>query len=641
MSFNTALTGLRTANKELEVAGNNIANASTVGFKESRAEFSDVYASGIVGSGADAVGSGVRVSDIAQQFSQGNIGFSENALDLAINGGGFFVLSDQGVQTFSRAGQFGVDDTGFITNNAGSRLQGFSANDAGDLSGVTSDLRLNTVNIDPRQTSEVNIGFNLNADSLVLADRGNSVSSDGTEIGVLQVGSQNGYGTGTIDIDGVTVGIPAVANQSAQLIAASLSGVEGVSAVATNTASFTYAPGGGGATISPGEFRLNGRDISGTSVVEVAQSINSQLGLSASVIGSDITVTATDGADLVFDVSSGGSGLAVTISGQTVTQGVGSIADQTLTQGGVISVNLDEGVTFANGSGNIFSSAPALFPFEENTFDPANQATYNDATSVTVYDSLGSAHVLEMFFVKESTSINAANTWSMYVQVDGQNVGDPDPLAVDPTAATLAQFGVRFNADGSLDTINTDPILISNWSPLDASGAPNGSLGPLPVASGGAVPVEVPATSSNIEIDIGDASQFSGVFSVNSLDQTGFSTGQLSSLDIDETGIIFARYSNGEALVLGQVALADFANQQGLTPIGDTAWAESFLSGQPVVGAPRSAALGAIQSGALEESNVELAEELVALIIAQRNFQANARTIETANEVTQTIINLR
>jgi flagellar hook protein FlgE len=161
------------------------------------------------------------------------------------------------------------------------------------------------------------------------------------------------------------------------------------------------------------------------------------------------------------------------------------------------------------------------------------------------------------------------------------------------------------------------------------------------VASGGAVPVEVPATSSNIEIDIGDASQFSGVFSVNSLDQTGFSTGQLSSLDIDETGIIFARYSNGEALILGQVALADFANQQGLTPVGVTAWAGSCVSGQPVVGAPRSAALGAIQSGALEESNVELAEELVALIIAQRNFQANARTIETANEVTQTIINLR
>ena len=151
----------------------------------------------------------------------------------------------------------------------------------------------------------------------------------------------------------------------------------------------------------------------------------------------------------------------------------------------------------------------------------------------------------------------------------------------------------------------------------------------------------MPATSSNFQIDVSNATQFEGVFSVNSLDQTGFSTGQLSGLDIDETGIIFARYSNGQALVLGQVALADFSNEQGLTPLGDTAWAESFQSGPAVIGAPLSAALGSIQSGALEDSNVEIAEELVNLIIAQRNFQANARTIETANEVTQTIINLR
>ncbi len=640
MTFNTALTGLRAANKELEVAGNNIANASTVGFKQSRAEFSDVFASGVVGGGSDAVGSGVRVSAIAQQFSQGNIGFTENALDMAINGGGFFVLNNQGAQSFSRSGQFGVNDTGFITDNSGARLQGFSANDAGDLSGVTSDLQLNTVNIDPRQTSDVNIGFNLDADSLVLANRGNNVSSDGTEIGVLQLGSnQNGYSAGTVEIDGTTVNIPATANQPANTIAAALSGIDGVSAVATNTADFSYAPGGGGTVIAPGEFRINGRDISGTTVTEVAQSINAQVGLSASIAGGTITVTANDGANLVFDVSSGASGLAITVDGASIITEGG--ANEVATKGGAISVNLAEAVTLANGSGGIFSGAPALFPFEENTFDPTNQATYNDATSVTVYDSLGSAHVLEMFFVKESISNNATNTWSMYVQIDGQDVGDPDSLALDPNAATLAQYTVRFNADGSLDTVNTDPVLISNWIPQDAAGAQNGALGPLPVLSGGTIPVPVPATSSNFEVDLSAASQFSGVFSVNSLDQSGFATGQLSSLDIDETGIIFARYSNGEALILGQVALADFSNQQGLTPIGDTAWAESFLSGQPVIGAPRSAALGAIQSGALEESNVELAEELVALIIAQRNFQANARTIETANEVTQTIINLR
>lgn len=644
MTFNTALTGLRAANTELEVSGNNIANASTVGFKQSRAEFSDVYASTVIGGGSDAVGSGVRVANIAQQFSQGNIGFTENALDLAINGGGFFVLNDQGTQTFSRAGQFGVDDLGFITSNAGARLQGFGSDAAGNLSGVLSDLQLDTVSIDPRQTSEVNIGFNLDANSLVLAQRGNTVTSGGVGIGAVVAGPagtfNNNYAAGTIDINGATLSIPSAANQQANQIAVALQAVNGVTAQATNSADFTYTPGGGGSIINPGEVRINGFNISGTNITEVAQSINAQVGLSATVAGGVITVIANDGADIRFDVSGApGSGMQITVDGGTsVTEGG---ANETITKGGVITATLEEGVTFTNGTGNVFLAAPSLNFFETNTFLPTDQATYNDATSVTVYDSLGSAHVMQMFFVKESPNIVGDNTWSIYVQVDGQDVGDPDPLAVDPTAPTQARYTVRFNENGSLDTINSDQILVSNWIPLDAAGNPNGALGPANVTAGGGIPVPVPATSSNFQIDIAGSTQFAGAFGVNTLDQTGFATGQLASIDIDETGIIFARYSNGEALVLGQVALADFNNQQGLTPIGDTAWAESFQSGPPVIGAPRSAALGAIQSGALEDSNVDLAEELVALIIAQRNFQANARTIETANEVTQTVINLR
>ncbi|MGB5323812.1 MAG: flagellar hook protein FlgE [Pseudomonadales bacterium] len=645
MTFNAALTGLRAANKDLEVSGNNIANASTVGFKESRAEFADVYASTAAGSGSNAVGNGVRVANIAQQFSQGSISFTDKPLDLAVNGGGFFVLSDSGTQTFSRAGQFGVDDLGFIVSNGGARLQGFDANDSGVVAGVLNDLQISTGNIDPRQTSAVDIGFNLNADSLVLAVRGNTTASDGTDIGALQVGATNqpnGYQADTIDINGNTLNIPSVANLSASSIAAELTAVAGVTAAATTVVDFTYTPGGGGTVISPGELNINGRAITGTTVTEVAQSINSQAGLTASVAGATITVTATDGADLVFDVSGGATGLSLNVDGGTIiTEGTPA---EFLTKGGVVSVNLDEGVTFTGGTGavnSIFSALPALFPFEENTFDPSDQNTYNASTSATIYDSLGSSHVLSMFFVKETISANPPNTWTLYVQVDGREVGDPDPLAADPSAPTRASYTVRFNSDGSLDTVNSDPILVSNWTPLDTSGVLNGSLGPAPVASGGAIPVPVPATSSNFQIDIDGATQFSGVFSVNTLDQTGFATGQLSGIDISDSGAIFARYSNGEALVLGQVALADFPNQQGLTPIGDTAWVESFESGPPVIGSPLSASLGAIQSGALEESNVELAEELVSLIISQRNFQANARTIETANEITQTIINLR
>ncbi len=145
----------------------------------------------------------------------------------------------------------------------------------------------------------------------------------------------------------------------------------------------------------------------------------------------------------------------------------------------------------------------------------------------------------------------------------------------------------------------------------------------------------------NFTVDVGKSTQFGSKFSVNRVNQNGYTTGRLSGLNIDPSGIIFARFTNGESQVLGQVALSNFSNNQGLQPVGDTMWAENFESGPPNIGTPGSAALGAIQAGALEESNVDLSEELVNLIVAQRNFQASAKIIETANQVTQTIINLR
>ncbi|WMR32951.1 flagellar hook-basal body complex protein, partial [Metapseudomonas otitidis] len=137
------------------------------------------------------------------------------------------------------------------------------------------------------------------------------------------------------------------------------------------------------------------------------------------------------------------------------------------------------------------------------------------------------------------------------------------------------------------------------------------------------------------------STQFSSAFAVASVAQDGYTTGQLAGLQIDDTGMIYARYTNGQTQLQGQVVLANFANVQGLTPVGKTSWVESSGSGAPVIGTPRAGTLGALQSGALESSNVDISTELVDLIVAQRNYQANAKTIETENAVTQTIINLR
>jgi flagellar hook protein FlgE len=281
-----------------------------------------------------------------------------------------------------------------------------------------------------------------------------------------------------------------------------------------------------------------------------------------------------------------------------------------------------------------------------NQFSPSDQATYNHATSVTIYDSLGNAHIMTQYFVKQPYDVNdlttSPNHWRMYVQVDGRDVGDPNTALPPPqnTAATQSFFDLHFNPNGSLNTLLTTPMLISNWSPLDSSGNPNGALTPLNALSGGSIPVPSPATSSNFEIDVGGSTQFGSVFAVNNVNQNGYTTGRLSGLDVDESGIIFARFTNGEAQILGQIAMADFNNIQGLQPNGNTMWAETFETGTANIGTPGSSSLGLITSGALEESNVDLSQQLVNLIIAQRNFQASAKTIETANQTTQTIINI-
>lgn len=147
--------------------------------------------------------------------------------------------------------------------------------------------------------------------------------------------------------------------------------------------------------------------------------------------------------------------------------------------------------------------------------------------------------------------------------------------------------------------------------------------------------------SQNIAINMASSTQFGTEFTVGDMSQDGYTAGLLSNIDVDDVGVIYARYNNGESAMLGQVALAYFSNPQGLKPVGDTAWTNSFSSGTPLEGKASTGRFGVIQAGSLESSNVDLTEELVTLIVAQRNFQANAQTIRTFDQVTQTITNIR
>jgi flagellar hook protein FlgE len=240
------------------------------------------------------------------------------------------------------------------------------------------------------------------------------------------------------------------------------------------------------------------------------------------------------------------------------------------------------------------ASAPTVAPF-----DPTNPSSYNQTTSLTLYDSLGAVHTGTLYFVKTATP----NQWTTQLYVDGTAVGTPQAL--------------NYSSSGVLTAPATGTFAFPAYTP-----------------STGAAPI-------NLTLNVAGTTQFGDAFSVNSITQDGFTTGRLSGIAIDGSGAVQAQFTNGKSTPLGQVAMANFANAQGLQQLDNTNWAETFASGQPLRGQAGSSGLGIIQSGSLETSNVDLTQQLVNMITAQRNFQANAQVISTTDQITQTIINIR
>lgn len=642
MSFDTAVSGLRAANAELSIAGNNIANASTTGFKASRAEFGDVYASALVGSGKTAIGNGVNLNRVSQQFSQGNINFTNNSLDLAINGDGFFILDKDGTRSYTRAGLTSLDRNGYVVSSTGDRLQGFLASSTGALSADISDLRIVTQDLAPKSTGEVKNRVNLDARSIPPEKRSYAASMIGTSIGKVKLGTvstvTNGYGVGALQLKnndtGVTLSLASTAAASAAATAASINSSNNPGLIASAQTNVTLSAVTG---VASGELALNGTALTGTTIAGWVAQINGMSGFSAVDNGTSMTITQSAGQDIDFSITGTGSvGL----------RGSGDASAATLnasngyaTVGGVVSITSNENYSYitSSGDGAVFPGTPSTGPvIASNTFDPTRQDSYNHATSATIYDSLGNAHALAQYFVKESVyKAGQSNAWTLYTKIDGRDVGDPLPNSSTPTQAS---YRLVFNQDGSIDSANSDPVVISNWNPKDDNGADNGALMGSP---GATLPLPVPSSSSAFVVNMGSSTQYGSAFAVNELSQDGYASGRLSGIEIAGGGQIFSRFTNGQSKILGQVALASFTNPQGLSPTGGTRWVETFDSGAPVVNTPGASNLGVLQSGALEESNADLSNELVKLIAAQRNYQANAKTIQTHDAVTQALINLR
>ncbi len=510
MSFNIGLSGMRAASKDLNVTGNNIANAGTAGFKQSRAEFADVYASSM-GVNKNSVGSGVQLANISQQFTQGNVNYTGNSLDLAVNGKGFFQVSNNGAMSYTRAGYFGTDREGYLVDNFGYNLQGYMTDANGVLGDTVGDLRIQSGSQAPKSTSKIDQVFNLNSASVTPATTPFNAAD------------------------------PATYNSSTST---NIYDSQGNAHVMTQYFIKPASP----ANTWTMNVLIDGRNPS------------EPLGDSASVnLAKTAAERAGSNAKSVFDAVTAGSPRPEVIAAANAAYYVDPDADPLVEDTTATAVSILQAVSRA-------SEAIGTTPF----------------TATLAFSSAGKLQ-----------------------------------------SSASADFGVT--EDGTLVLDN------SKWNPAASDGG-----APAVWTDNGADP-----SADGITLDFRNATQYSSAFAVNSVSQDGYTTGELAGLEIDEGGQIFARYTNGQSKVQGQVILASFANEQGLTPVGKTQWVQSFESGEPVRNPPGVGTMGALQAGALEDSNVELSDQLVNLIVAQRNYQANAKTIETESAITQTIINLR
>ena len=438
MSFNIGLSGLYAANKQLDVTGNNIANAATTGFKSSRAEFADIYSANKLGIGSKTIGSGVNLAAVSQNFGQGAVNNTGNLLDMGIQGSGFFVLSDNGSLSYTRAGTFKSDKDGYVTSSDGTaRLQGYGVDANGNIvNGVLTDLRIDTSNLAPKPTGSVTSEINLN------------------------------------------------------------------------------------------------------------------------------------------------------------------------------------------------SSADAIDQAKV-PFDPTVSTSYTKKFSTMVYDTQGNAHPMDQYMVK-----TGGNNWSVYTLIDGRNPDGTLPTgenATAPVPSTMAFDSAgaltKVTQPGAADDQAENTLVVSGWKPgamINGEWKDNGAA----------------SKAGGIVINMAKTTQYNTDTSRNPPTQDGYATGQINNLTIDGSGVMFANFSNNQSRAIGQISLASFTNEQGLQPVGGTAWKETYSSGVAGYDAPKIGSLGAIQSNSLEDSNVNLTSELVDLIKAQSNYQANAKTISTQSTIMQTIIQM-
>jgi flagellar hook protein FlgE len=702
-SLYSGVSGLQSHQVAMDVESNNIANVNTIGFKYSRANFSDLLAQTkaiatapqgqLGGKNPVQVGLGSSVSSMTRIFSQGSVQNSDKNTDVAIQGDGFFIISPDGGNTYkyTRAGDFKFDAGGNFVDNNGFIAQGWLRDPV--TGKVDSTAPITDINIPPglttpaSPTSEVVLKANLNSGPLVesfspayqvpsgpppaiptppaIDGNGNPIESG--DVGVMfneigeafalqkdqgiwasflnstttasnQVSATDDLNLQFILDDGTVKTITSTSTgvqddnglQYAAAINAqsSITGIEASYDTVTNKITLINTNANAAASHN---IRINADDLGSGFVTNDSETTayRYQYDPTGSITtpGSDKTFTTI--ADLRYalereaqnvDVNGDGvinSNIEIKVNEQGKIEiinpgGASDDYDINLAITGLSATGVTENERFTRN----MQALNAVLPVGSG--GKAFSQSFNAAThssSIDIFDSLGSKHTLRMEFRKTSVNASTGSTWAMTITV-------PSPATIDTTYPFDEKKGsVRFNNDGSLATYDPPNISFS---------ANNGS-----------------APDQQVNLSFGTANAFDGMTSFDSrsstsgISQDGFTGGDLVGIRIDQSGTLVGSFSNGRSFGLAQIAMAKFTNNEGLSTEGGNVYNQTANSGDPIIGTAATAGRGFIQSAALEASNVDLSRALTQLIIIQRGYQANGKTITTSDQLLQTLIGLK
>jgi len=706
-SLFSGVAGLQSHQIAMDVESNNISNVNTIGFKYSRANFSDLLAQtnqiatapqgALGGKNAVQVGLGATVASVTRIHSQGSIQNTDKNTDMAIQGDGFFIVSNDNGNSYkyTRSGDFKFDGNGNFVDNNGFIAQGWLRDQTTGL--VDSTAPIVSIVIPPGLTTPANatelltLKANLNSGNTVesiaptyaINSAGQAVDDAGVllnpqpaseDLGVLfnEQGQgfalQQGQGiwvgfqdtvtapgtaiaAGAIaafdfDLNGTTINVPALAgvtgNQNANSIVGAINAQRNVTGIVASL---------GGANVPADQIVLTNDNTTGTTAttknILVAGTSPATAGLTAGqsttayqytydTVGGSSTAGVAKTFNTMEDLrlalqtearnfDGGGAvnnndSITVEVSpeGRIFVSNPGGSTDGTddypisLSVTAFANTNITENVRFTD----VMSSLSGTLPITSAgnlSAQSVNAAVHS--SSIDIFDSLGSKHTLRMEFRKTDVNATTGTTWSTTLSV-------PEPATIGTTFPFNEETGsVRFNNDGSLAT----------YSPVSVSFSGNNGSAP----------------NQQVRLDFGTANSFDGMTSFDSasatsgISQDGFTGGDILGIRIDQSGTLVGSFSNGRSFGLAQVALAKFANNEGLTADGGNVYLQTANSGDPIIGEAVTAGRGFIQSSALEASNVDLSRSLTQLIIIQRGYQANGKTITTSDQLLNTLIGLK